>query len=73
MKRHPSLIEKAVLVSVSSHFLLCQMQATIPQDQKSNRATGQDEIVLDKTSDFQLMPNLSRAVIVISMEVKAYL
>lgn len=40
--------EKAGLVSVSSQFLLCQMQATILQDQKSNRATGQDGIVLNK-------------------------
>lgn len=55
MKRHPRLKvmynEKAVSVSISSHFLLCQMQATILQDQNSNRATGQDRIVLDKNSE----------------------
>lgn len=55
MKRHSRLKvmynEKAVLVSISSHFLLCQMQATILQDQNSNRATGQDGIVLDKNSE----------------------
>lgn len=54
MKIHPSLKamhnEKSVSVSISSHFLLCQIQATIPQDQNSNRATGQDGIVLDKNS-----------------------
>lgn len=55
MKRHSRLKvmynEKAVLVSISSHFLLCQMQATILQDQNSNTATGQDGIVLDKNSE----------------------
>lgn len=55
MKRHPRLKvmynEKAVSVSVSSHFLLCQMQATILQDQNSNRATGQHGILWDKASE----------------------
>lgn len=54
MKRHSRLKvmynEEAVSVSISSYFLLCQMQATIPQGQNSNRATGQDGIVLDKNS-----------------------
>lgn len=44
--------EEAVSVSISSYFLLCQMQATILQGQNINRATSQDRIVLDKNSEF---------------------